>query len=108
MAFHKNVQPSIANRSDIFFIDFQLLHYLDNQMIYKEFSMVNASNTVFRKCMYEPPAYCKEPSKTSCEYGANKWLRNHHHQLTWNQGIAPYYRIVDDVQTILSFKPKVV
>ncbi len=108
MAFSKNTPKTISDRSDIFFVDFQLLHYLDQHLIYKEFCMTNAAHSVFRKSMYEPPAYCNPPTKNSNEYVSNKWLQNHHHQSTWNQGIAPYHRIVDDVRAILTFKPKVI
>jgi hypothetical protein len=107
-AFGRNNVQKVEDRNDIFFVDFQLLHYLDKQLIYKEFCMTNASHTVFRKCMYDPPAYCSAPPKNTSEYVSNEWVRNNHHQLTWNQGISPYHKIVDDVRNILIFKPRVI
>jgi hypothetical protein len=107
MAFTNNV-GKVEDRNDIFFIDFQLLHYLDKQLIYKEFCMVNASNSIFRRCMYEPPEYCKPPPSGTKEDISNNWLKTNHHQLTWNHGIAPYFKILEDVRSILAFKPKVI
>ena len=81
-------------------IDIQGFRGSDKQFIVKELAALSVDNTLRAHWMFLPPTHWNQLSNDAKKQA--QWLTNHHHQLGWEDGNIPYYKLACILQSVSS------